>query len=38
MQAACQQLGTTLSDTRRMFGANEKQVDPVKHLIGSAIL
>jgi hypothetical protein len=38
VQAALQQLGTTLSDTRRMFGANEKQVDPVKHLIGSAIL
>jgi hypothetical protein len=27
VQAALQQLGTTLSDTRRMFGANEKQVD-----------
>jgi hypothetical protein len=38
VQAALQQLGTTLSDTRRMFGANEKQVDPVKHLIGSAVL
>jgi hypothetical protein len=38
VQAAFQQLGTTLSDTRRMFGANEKQVDPVKHLIGSAML
>ena len=38
VQAALQQLGTTLSDTRRMFGASEKQVDPVKHLIGSAML
>ena len=38
VQAALQQLGTTLSDTRRMFGANEKQVDLVKHLIGSAML
>src|SRR5258707_7254343 len=38
VQAALQQLGTTLSDTRHMFGANEKQVDPVKHLIGSAML
>ena len=38
VQAALQQLGTTLSDTRRMFGANAKQVDPVKHLIGSAML
>src|SRR6266851_5238437 len=36
VQAAFQQLGTTLSDTRRMFGANEKQVDPVKHQIGRA--
>jgi hypothetical protein len=38
LQAALQQLRTTLSDTQRMFGANEKQVDPVKHLIGSAML
>ncbi len=38
VQAALQQLGTTISDTRRMFGANEKQVDPVKHLIGTAML
>src|SRR5215470_17526191 len=38
LQAALQQLGTTLSDTRHMFGANEKEVDPVKHLIGSAML
>jgi hypothetical protein len=38
VQAALQQLGTTLSDTRHMFGANEKQVDPIKHLIGSAML
>jgi len=37
VQAALQQLGTTLSDTRHMFGANEKEVDPVKHLIGSAM-
>jgi len=32
VQAALQQLGTTLSDTRHMFGANEKEVDPVRHL------
>ena len=38
VQAALLQLGTTISDTRRMFGANENQVDPVKHLIGSAML
>jgi hypothetical protein len=38
VQAALLQLGTTLSDTRRMFGADESEVDPVKHLIGSAML
>ena len=38
VQAALLQLGTTVSDTRRMFGASEAQVDPVKHLIGSAML
>jgi hypothetical protein len=38
VQAALLQLGTTISDTRRMFGANENEVDPVKHLIGSAML
>ena len=38
IQAALLQLGTTVSDTRRMFGANENEVDPVKHLIGSAML
>ena len=38
IQAALLQLGTTVSDTRRMFGANETEVDPVRHLIGSAML
>ena len=38
VKAALVQLGTTVSDTRRMFGANEHQVDAVKHLIGSAML
>jgi hypothetical protein len=38
IQAALQQLGTTVSDTRRMFGARPDQVDPVRHLIGSALL
>ncbi|RZN09999.1 carboxylesterase [Bradyrhizobium genosp. SA-3] len=38
VKAALLQLGTAVSDTRRMFGANERQVDPVKHLIGSAML
>ncbi|HET6940793.1 MAG TPA: DUF1254 domain-containing protein [Sphingomicrobium sp.] len=38
VKAALVQLGTTVSDTRRMFGANERQVDPVKHLIGTAML
>jgi hypothetical protein len=38
VKVALLQLGTTISDTRRMFGANEHQVDPMKHLIGSAML
>jgi hypothetical protein len=38
VKAALLQLGTTVSDTRRMFGANQHKVDPVKHLIGSAML
>ena len=38
VQAALLQLGTTVSDTRRMFGTDKHQVDPVKHLIGSAML
>ncbi|MDX8456153.1 DUF1254 domain-containing protein [Mesorhizobium sp. VK9D] len=38
IQAALVQLGTTVSDTRRMFGANKNEVDPVRHLIGSAML
>jgi hypothetical protein len=38
IKAELLQLGTTVADTRRMFGADEHQVDPVKHLIGSAML
>jgi len=38
VQAALLQLGTTISNTRRMFGANKDQVDPVRHMIGSAML
>jgi hypothetical protein len=38
VQAALLLLGTTVSDTRRMFGANANEVDPVRHLIGSAML
>ncbi|WP_312001145.1 DUF1254 domain-containing protein [Bradyrhizobium altum] len=38
IRAAFIQLGTTVSDTRSMFGATKQQVDPVKHLIGSAML
>lgn len=38
VRAPLLQLGTTLSDTRRMFGASESEVDPVRHLIGSAML
>jgi hypothetical protein len=38
VKAALLLLGNTVSDTRRMFGADARQVDPVKHLIGSAML
>ena len=38
VKAALLELGTTVTDTRRMFGADERHVDPVKHLIGSAML
>jgi len=38
VQAALLQLGVTISDTRRMYGASENQVDPVRHVIGSAML
>jgi len=38
VQAALLQLGTTISDTRRMYGASENNVDPVRHVIGSAML
>jgi len=38
MRAALLQLGTTISDTRRMYGASENEVDPVRHLMGSAML
>jgi hypothetical protein len=38
VRTALLQLGETISDTRRMFGANKDQVDPVRHLIGSAMV
>ena len=38
VRAALLQLGETISDTRDMFGARENQVDPVRHLIGTALL
>ncbi|MGF6852864.1 DUF1214 domain-containing protein [Paraburkholderia sp. CI3] len=38
VQAALLQLGETISDTRRMYGASEDRVDPVKHLVGTAML
>jgi hypothetical protein len=38
VQAALMELGTTITDTRHMFGASRQDVDPVKHLIGSAML
>jgi hypothetical protein len=37
VRAALLQFGETISDTRRMFGAKD-QVDPVRHLIGSALV
>jgi len=38
VQAALLQLGTTVTDTRRMFGGQESELDPVRHLVGSAML
>src|SRR5215469_5876838 len=38
VRAALLQLGETISDTRRMFGANQDRVDPVRHLIGTALV
>lgn len=38
IQAALVELGASITDTRHMFGASERDVDPVKHLIGSAML
>jgi hypothetical protein len=38
VHAALLQLGETISDTRRMFGAAEHQVDPVRHLVGTALV
>jgi hypothetical protein len=38
VRTALLQLGETVSDTRRMFGAAEDQVDPVRHLVGTALV
>ena len=38
VRAVLLQLGETISDTRRMFGAAEHQVDPVRHLVGTALV
>ena len=38
VRAALLQLGETVSDTGRMFGAAEDQVDPVRHLVGTALV
>src|SRR5436190_6782269 len=38
IHTALLQLGETISDTRRMFGAKEDQVDPVRHLIATALV
>ena len=38
VHAALLRLGETVSDTRRMFGAARDQVDPVRHLVGTALV
>ena len=38
IHTALLRLGATVSDTRRMFGAGKDQVDPVRHLIGTALV
>jgi len=38
VHAVLLQLGESISDTRHMFGANKDQVDPVRHLIGTALV
>ena len=38
VHAALLLLGETISDTRRMFGAAGDQVDPVRHLVGTALV
>ncbi|WP_394846383.1 DUF1254 domain-containing protein [Pendulispora brunnea] len=38
IRTALMQLGETVSDTRRMFGAKAEQVDPMRHLIGTALI
>jgi len=38
VRAALLQFGETIPDTRRMFGANKDQVDPVRHLVGTALV
>ena len=38
IRTALLQLGETISDTRRMFGAKADQVDSMRHLIGTALI
>jgi hypothetical protein len=38
VRTALLQLGETISDARRMFGANPDQVGPVRHLVGTALV
>ncbi|WP_394830167.1 DUF1254 domain-containing protein [Pendulispora rubella] len=38
VRTALLQLGETVSDTRRMFGAKADHVDPMRHLIGTALI
>jgi hypothetical protein len=38
VRAALLQLGETVSDTRRMFGSTRDQVEPMRHLVGTALV
>jgi len=38
VHAALLQLGETISVSRRVFGAAENEVDPVRHLVGTALV
>jgi hypothetical protein len=38
VRVALLQLGETISDTKRMFGVDKDQVDPLRHLVGTALV